>query len=395
MKSIRNIILGIIILAVLALISWRVAVSQNGLRDSDFFTFWLGGKLVMAGQNPFDPTVWKLGHDLAGSTWLENEIFCYPLPLAYLMIMIGALPVVWAGPVWLFLSGFSILAAILFIQSQKPLGLEIKHLFPVVLGLALFRPVLITIRNGQLGGLYLLIITLVLLFISKKRWYTTGIISSILYLKPTLGLPILGLLFIWLIRNHGIKAVTSNIIAAIAIFGVSIIHRPEWIKAFFSVGLRKGSDVFQATPTTWGVSGAVCGLNSECTQIVGSVIFGILVLLSIIVFWRFSSKWNIWLTGSIAIIVSLLITPYLWAYDQILLIIPILYITKVLSSLKYKYLIVSTIPIFFSIISLFLLYIAEISQHDVYSILLTLYTGLLLFLVESWKRKNDYGSEQV
>ncbi len=37
---------------------------------------------------------------------------------------------------------------------------------------------------------------------------------------------------------------------------------------------------------------------------------------------------NIWLAGSIAILIALLITPYLWAYDQVLLILPILYIIQ-------------------------------------------------------------------
>ena len=311
------------------------------------------------------------------------------------MTLIGALPSSGLDRSGLFLSMCSILAAIVIMQSQRVLGLELKHLFPVVLGLALFRPVLVTIRNGQLGGFYLLIIVLSPFLCLKKVMVTTGILSSLLYLKPTLGLPILGLLFIWLIRNHGAKAIISNITSALIIFGASIFHRPDWIKAFFTVGLRKGSDVFQATPTTWGVSGVICGLNGECTQILGGVIFVIITLITIFIFWKFSKKWNIWLAGSIAIIITLLITPYLWTYDQILLIAPILYITRVISSMKLKYLVVSSIPLLFSIVSLFLLYIAELNQHDVYSILLTIYTGGLLFLVEVWKRKTNYGSEPV
>ncbi len=119
--------------------------------NSDFFTFWLGGKMIGEGQDPFNPVLWKAGHELAGSTWLENLIYCYPLPLAYLTIPFGVLPIALAAPVWLFLSACSMILAILIIQSRTKGWSQVNRLFPVILGLALFRPVLTTIRNGQLG----------------------------------------------------------------------------------------------------------------------------------------------------------------------------------------------------------------------------------------------------
>ena len=375
--------------------AWKVAESQNNLINSDFFTFWLGSKLVLAGQNPYDHSIWLLGHQLAGSTWLENVIYCYPLPLAYLMIFLGAMPIQLASPVWLFLSACSILGAIIVLQSRREGGLQLKHLFPIILGLALFRPILTTIRNGQIGSFILLIIVLILFFVDKKKWIVVGLLSTFLYLKPTLGLPILGLLFIWLIRNNGLKAIFTNAITFSIIMSISIIHQPTWLSSFLTIGLSKGSDVFMITPTIWGISGLFCGLNPGCTGVLGSIIFFIITFSAIFIFWRYSKRWNIWLSGSIFVLLSLLITPYLWVYDQVLLILPLLYFTTTLARINSRYLVISLIPILFTVISHFLLFFAVTNQHDIFSILLTIYTGVLLFLVEYWQRKTVNGPSHI
>jgi cytochrome c biogenesis factor len=101
---------------------------------------------------------------------------------------------------------------------------------------------------------------------------------------------------------------------------------------------------------------------------------------------------NIWLAGSAAILIALLITPYLWAYDQILLILPILSISNTLARIKTPYFIVSLLPIMFTILSLVLLYLASIKGHDVSSILLTIITGGLLIWAEIRMRKYENGS---
>ena len=100
---------------------------------------------------------------------------------------------------------------------------------------------------------------------------------------------------------------------------------------------------------------------------------------------------NIWLAGSIAVLIALLITPYLWAYDQVLLILPILYITNALAGIKTPYIIVSLLPILFTMISLLLLYLATLNGHDVGSILLTLIIAGALIWTEIRMRKQENG----
>lgn len=385
----------LIVIGILAFVAWKAASLQNNLLESDFFTFWLGSKLVLEGQNPYDPGIWQAGHQIAGSRWLENPVYCYPLPLAYVTLLIGAIPISIAGPVWLFLSGLSVMAAVVILIIRSRAELQLKYFMPMIVGFALFRPVMVTFRNGQLGGFYLLIIVMVLLLIDRQKWIPAGLAIIPLFLKPTLGLPFIGLLFIWLIINGRWKSVITSAIGGLLIFLMSLFHQPNWVSAFLDIGLQKGSDVFMITPTIWGISGISCGMDAGCTRIAGAVIFIILSVASVILTIKHSRVLSIWTAGSLFVIVTLLITPYLWAYDQILLILPIMTIIHQLRRLKAGYLLVSLLPLFFAIVSLFLLYIAMINKQDVFSILLTIITGVLFFVGIIWQKKVTHGTEYL
>jgi hypothetical protein len=304
------------------------------------------------------------------------------------------MPINLAGPIWLFLSAMSVIAAVLILLMRSKEGMQLKYILPMIMGFALFRPVLVTIRNGQPGSFYLLIIVLVLLLINRQKWAAAGLLSIPLYLKPTLGLPFLGLLFIWLLRNHGWKTIASNFVGAGVVLVFSFLHQPQWVSAFLEIGLQKGSDVFMLTPTIWGIAGLSCGMDVDCTTFAGAITFIFSSLAAIIITITYAKDWSIWLAGSLFVIATLLITPYLWAYDQILLILPIMTIVHTLHEIKAKYLVISLLPLFFAGISLLLLTLAMGKQHDVFSILLTVITGVLIYLTVIRYRKANNGTEQ-
>jgi hypothetical protein len=75
---------------------------------------------------------------------------------------------------------------------------------------------------------------------------------------------------------------------------------------------------------------------------------------------------------SIAIPVTLLTTPYLWAYDQILLVLPILVVVVTLAEKGYPFLLTSTLFLWMTILSLLLLVVSLSLQVDVWSALIPL-----------------------
>ncbi|MDW8227745.1 MAG: hypothetical protein RMJ60_08105, partial [Anaerolineales bacterium] len=71
--------------------------------NSDFFTFWLAARLVLEGYNPYLTDIWVGGHHLYGATWIPNQTFIYPLPVALLFLPLGALPLYWAYLLWVWI----------------------------------------------------------------------------------------------------------------------------------------------------------------------------------------------------------------------------------------------------------------------------------------------------
>jgi hypothetical protein len=63
-----------------------LVINQVDYPNSDFFTFWLSGRLFSLGENPYDRQVWIGGHHQFGATWIPNATFIYRCPLLYCLL---------------------------------------------------------------------------------------------------------------------------------------------------------------------------------------------------------------------------------------------------------------------------------------------------------------------
>ena len=86
---------------------------------------------------------------------------------------------------------------------------------------------------------------------------------------------------------------------------------------------------------------------------------------------------------SLVIPIALLVTPYGWAYDQILLIIPIVVIILAMIAKKFPYIISAVLFLLISLMALAFVYLAMKIEYDMWSagvvfVCLLLVIGLLL-----------------
>ena len=76
------------LLALGILIFARVQVSLGfDVPNSNFSFFWLAGRMILDGQNPYDETQYLAGHDANGMDWREQHL---PLPPASDIILHSA-----------------------------------------------------------------------------------------------------------------------------------------------------------------------------------------------------------------------------------------------------------------------------------------------------------------
>jgi hypothetical protein len=380
MKTTRaKLILFLGILAAAVITAILFTRSQNGMLDSDFFCFWLGGRMLGHGQDPYNLAAYQAAGAASGTQWFGYPYF-YPVILAVMFIPLGWLPVRLAAIIWVTAEILALLGVVWILLSrlsQRPFWAKIIIL---LVGLFLFRPVIVSLHDGQLGPVFLAVLVGALYLLERGRDVQAGCLLAFLCVKPSLGLPILGLLCVYLLCRRQWKVFYGIAGMGLVLLAVSFIVYPAWIPAFLKNSAALGNRVTLYTPTLWGQAGLVCGRNGACATpiaLTGSIL---LAGAAIIFLFRKSGELDIWSAAAVAICIGLQVTPYLWAYDQVFLVLPLVMITLRLIERNPRPL-MAAFPLLMSILAFVCLYIATLTAHDEASYLLTVILTIIFFLI--------------
>jgi hypothetical protein len=315
-------------LALLGIICFAIAikiVNSIDYHNNDFFTFWLAGHMVTQGGDPYSSMQWVAGHHAYGVTWIPNQAYVYPLPLSLLFAPLGLLSLYQAYIVWVALSILMIVAALgLLLKAKAGLG---YILFPLITGIIFFRPTILTLFNGQISSWLLLLLAVSVYFWEKGNWNWGSLVLAFLILKPNLGAPLLLLLGLWLLFQKRYKSILVMLLMGMILLAIGFLQNPHWVSAYWSIGNTKLSETFGGSPTVWGLGALISHNNSIFTLLIG----GLASLFILLGFFRAVLRSRVPL-GPLAVValtvtVTLLITPYTWTYDQLLLLIPITAVT--------------------------------------------------------------------
>jgi alpha-1,2-mannosyltransferase len=331
------------------------------------------------GQDLYNYEVYKSAQLANGTNWFGYPYF-YPVALAILFIPMGLIPLQIAALIWETLSIMLVILTVFLVSSRSGALPVWPKILIILAGIFLFRPVIVTLRNGQLGAVLLCILVAALYFLSRQKWQLGGGLLAFLLLKPSLGLPIVGLICIYLLLTKFWKALISFGTTTFLLLALSFLIYPNWIAAFIRNSSYLGKLVSLYTPTIWGQAGMLCHHEIGCSLWVGSTCSLLLIALTIWFILHSYPKLDIWQAGILSVLVSLLVTPYLWAYDQIFLILPILTITFTLISHNPRPF-MAAFPLLVSIVALVFLYLASLKSYDEISFWLTVLIAIISYLV--------------
>jgi len=176
-------------LLVLGLACFAVAVkivNSIDYRNNDFFTFWLAGHMVTQGGDPYAPAQWLAGHHAYGVTWIPNQAYVYPLPLSLLFAPLGWLSLRQAFIVWVALSILMILAALMLLLKTQT-GSAGYAAIPLLAGMALFRPTILTLFHGQISAWLLLVLAVTAYLWEKGQWEWGSLLLPLLMFETGYG----------------------------------------------------------------------------------------------------------------------------------------------------------------------------------------------------------------
>lgn len=333
--------LGILLsFALLGAIFYLRATKNLGTQDyhnSNFFTFWVSGRLIATGGNPYDEVQYQAAYQNYGSTWMPNKIFHYPLPLALFMVPFGLFSLENAYVLWQIISQFIIAITVYIFLGHWKNAIQQRLLIPITLFLLYFGPAYLTIQISSVGALTLLILLGAILALEKDKSLLAGVLLSLTMLKPSQGITILFLAGIWFLAHRNWKAITGVALGGVLILVVGLIQDPQWISKFREVSQALVDRTQGVHSNVWAFTYMACGGTAPCSTLLGAAGSATLLGLGGFFLWKNQAQLSAWEAFNIIIPLGFVSTVYLWAYDQILYIIPIVWVIGMLVERTKKY----------------------------------------------------------
>jgi hypothetical protein len=374
----------ILTLPVLALLCYvaatRIVSTINYKTNSiDFVAFWLAGNLVANGHNPYDATLWVNGYAHNGAGERIDHSFLYPLPLAFIFAPLGLLSLRAANILWVAITLFIILGVTLALSLTRE-GSKAKLLLVYILiGVIFFRPTTLVLFTGPISGLLLILLAGSFFCFEKNKTFWGGFLLAFLMLKPNLGAIMIPLMGFWLMRQKIANAFWGMAAAGLLMLTAGLLYNPHWLTEYWQVGAGKLTQTFGFSPTVWGLAHLACGYQQSCTLVVGGAFA---VALTGMVIWLLVRLPQVTLLDafSLSTTLTLLVTPYVWTYDQLLLLIPIAAFMFFLGERKGGFLPAALFFLVVDFLAIFLLIFNTILQVEILNGIIP-----LLILVALWR----------
>lgn len=374
-------LLGILILA-------RVQISLDfDTSNSNFSFFWLAGRMVLDGQNPYNETQYLAGHDANKIDWRPNDIFPYPLPLALLCVPLGLFPMQTAYTLWQIVTLLLTTLTIYILLKRWAGAAHQNLLLPIFFFLLFWGPLYLSTHAGTISILSVMILLAGILLLEKNQSLWAGIVLALTMLKPPQGLTILLLAGVWFLARRDWKAIAGLALGGVALMGVGLIQDPQWIQKFLGAGDAVMDRTLGVHSNVWAFSYLACDGAFPCSTLLGGTFSLSLLGGASLLLWQNQAKWSAWEAMNVIIPVGFVSTIYLWAYDQLPYIIPIVWIVVTLVQKQRSILLAFVFLILLDLVSIYALVQQAFTEKDLWSLSTSLLVLLFLFIAHRMKPK--------
>ncbi len=286
--------------------------------SDDFVQSWAGGKLNFEGQNPFDPALIEREQIRAGGQPSGNYAISIMLnpPWAIALVMpFGWLPYPISRLLWLVLSILFILVSSLLLwrkYSEHPQ----KRWVAILLAFT-FGPAISVLEVGQITPFVLLGLCGFLYFSSDHKMdWLAGACLALASIKPQLALLFWVALLFWIIHQRRWPILFSAALSVCSLLLITWIFNPHILQQY--IGMLQSYRVSEwANPTIGAyLRFFIFGVDHFWLQFlpVGIALIGFLF------YWRTNkSSWDWTRHFPLLLLVSIVTSPYMWTYDQIIL----------------------------------------------------------------------------
>ena len=272
----------------------------------DYIVYWATGQQLVHHHNPYDPGALNQIERDAGfkggtSYYMRNTPWALPIavPLGFFGVQVAALP--WS---LLMLALLAVSVRLLW----KMLGEPGRHLD--WLGYC-FPPALFCVILGQ-TSVILLFGFVLFLRLHKSSPFWAGAALWLCTIKPHLFLPFALVLLVWIFVARAWRILAGSL-AAMVVDGVvtAIVDPYAWSQYIYY--MRTSNTTREFTACFGDLLRDAINPNAEWLAFVPAILGSIWAL---VYFWPRRRQWD-WLEhGSLLLLVSLLVAPFGWIFDQ-------------------------------------------------------------------------------
>lgn len=307
-------------------------------RTGDTVNYWAVGKLMLSGGNPysqaevlkFQQAVGKL--DISPPNALS--MFLYPPWTIPVVLPLGLFDYPMTRVLWLLFTTLIIIICAKLIWNLYH-GTNKRQIALYLITFS-FVPTYNLLVSGHITALILLGLIGFLYFTHNDQndpWnlFFAGVSASIALLKPQILYLFLFALLLWIIRNRFWLVFGGGAVSIFILTLISVLINPQVINQYWETFSNYPVGTW-ATPTIGFLLRFIFGLEIEWLQIL-PVGFGIVWLL--IQWYQNYKTWD-WLEQiPILLFVCVITSPYIWTYDMVILLIPIIALIAKISRFRF------------------------------------------------------------
>lgn len=278
---------------------------------SDFGAIWAGPRILATGGHPYDPVTFRQAVRELGVQEPAAAVYLYPGWVTALLLPLGALDLPTASVIWMLLG--VVASTVGLYVLLEAFGAR-QPLVYATLGFTLLgsEPGITAFYSGQTSLVVTGALALMAAWLVRGHHVAGGIAGAAMLIKPqhfALAMPALALLAV--LRGER-RFAFSLAAASLALVTLSTLVVPQWWSGWLEhVPAARAADARAANlPTAlfdlFGPAGRITGYAALASMLAAAFAFG-----------RSRAALAVWIAASISV------SPYLWVYDHILMIVPL------------------------------------------------------------------------
>jgi hypothetical protein len=302
------------LLIVLSFACGTFAAGNSGWYEGrDFHCWWVAGRIIAAGGDPYDPqqfvpVIRTLPPSEEGALQRCGQRLSYPPWTGAVLAPFGAMPLPAAASLW---ASLAVMAAVLGIHWTRLLSGSPRSSWTFVLAFVVAtQPFVRALEEGQFATFILALTAGAALAMRSKSDLVAGIATAGLAVKPHIAIVSAAVLLALAIFRRRWRLVGASVASGLVLLGSTQLLRPGWIAA--SVGASTSlSGTISDRATIW---------NLAPSSALAIVMIALLVA-AVVILIRARRPDDAEILG-LAVALGLVVAPYAWSHDFLVLAIP-------------------------------------------------------------------------